>query len=268
MKGSKMASKETAVAVKEESNIALANQHVTDAGSGFEETSSDSFAIPFLSILQSGSPEVKKSDGAYIKGAEEGMLINSVTKEVYSGDEGVEVIPCYYTQRYIEWGLREKGGGFMGEYLPNDPIVGTTVRDDKGRNILPNGNQLVDTRNHYVLIRKNGILSMALMSLSSSQLKVSKRWMSMMQGEKIKNPTTQMFETAPMFSRVYKVTTVPQSNDKGSWFGYDFTKVGEVQDMAEYSEAQSFNHAVKSGMAKVERKLETEAPSNEKQVEY
>lgn len=262
-----MASKETAVAVKEDTNLALATQHLADAGSGFEETSAESFAIPFLSILQSGSPEVKKSDGAYIKGAEEGMLINSVTKDLF-GEEGVEVIPCYYSHRFIEWGLREQGGGFFGEYVPNDPIVGTTTRDDKGRNILPNGHQLVDTRNHYVLIRHNGMLTPALMSLSSSQLKVSKRWMSMMQGMKIKNPTTGMFEIAPMFSRIYRVVTVPQSNDKGSWFGYDFKLVGEVTDQGEYAEAQAFNHACKSGMTKVERKMETEAPSNEKPAEY
>lgn len=254
----------TEVAVKEDTSLATANQHYVDSGSGFEETSAESFAIPFLSILQSGSPEVKKSDGAYIKGAEEGMLINSVTKDLF-GEDGVEVIPCYYTQRYIEWGLREQGGGFFGEYSPNDPIVNTTERDDKGRNILPNGHQLVDTRNHYVLINKDGMLSPALMSLSSSQLKVSKRWMSMMQGMKVKNPTTGMFEIAPMFSRTYRITTTPQSNDKGSWFGYDFKMVGEVaSDSAEYAEAKAFNHACKSGQTKVERKMETEAPSNEK----
>jgi hypothetical protein len=66
MKGNIMAKAETtAVAVKEETNLALASQYSEDSGSGFEETSAESFAIPFLSILQSGSPQCKKSDGAY-----------------------------------------------------------------------------------------------------------------------------------------------------------------------------------------------------------
>lgn len=261
-----MAKAETAVAVQEETNTAMVAQS-EDSGSGFEETSAESFAIPFLSILQSGSPQCKKSDGAYIKGAEEGMLFNSVTGDMY-GEEGVEVIPCHYSHRYIEWKLREAGGGFVGEYLPNDPIVGTTVRDDKGRNMLDNGNQLSDTRNHYVLVRTKNGLTPAIMSLSSSQLKMSKKWMSMMQGQKIKDPTTCMFNVAPMFSSVYKVTTVPLSNDKGSWFGYDFALVGKVTDASEYAEAKAFNHAVKAGQTKVERNMDTEQPSNTKAAEY
>jgi hypothetical protein len=258
----------TEVVVKENTAVAIADDvYSQDAGSGFEETSQESYAIPFLSILQSGSPQVKKSDGAYIKGAEEGMLFNSVTQECY-GEEGVEVIPCHYTQRFIEWGTRESGGGFFGEHLPSDPICSTTTRDEKGRNLLPNGHALNDTRNHYVLIRRNGQLSPAIMSLSSTQIKASKQWMSMMQGIKQKNPATGMFEIAPMFSHAYKINTVAQSNDKGSWFGYKFTMVGKVTDTAEYEEAKSFNHIVKSGLAKVERKMETEAASNEAKEKF
>jgi hypothetical protein len=77
-----------------------------------------------------------------------------------------------------------------------------------------------------------------------------------------------MFQIAPMYSNVYKVTTIPESNDKGSWFGYDFALVGKVTDESEYTEAKNFNHAVKSGMTKVERNMETEAPSNEKSTNY
>lgn len=254
----------TEVAVKEQTALTTADSmYLSDAGAGFEEAGTESFAIPFLSILQSGSPQVKKSDGAYIKGAEEGMLFNSVTNEVYSGEQGIEVIPCYYTQRFIEWKLREQGGGFVGEHLPNDPIVGQTTKDDKYRNITPAGNQLVDTRNHYVLIRANGSLQPAIMSLSSSQLKKSKQLMSLLQGIKVKNPQTGMFEIAPMYSNIILVQTAAESNDKGSWFGYKFSIAGKVADEGEYAEAKGFAHAIKSGMAKVERKMDVEAPSNE-----
>lgn len=258
--------KTTEVAKQETTALSTAmdDQYLAHAGAGFEEAGAEAFAIPFLSILQSGSPQVKKSDGAYIKGAEEGMLFNSVTNEVYSGEDGVEVIPCHYTQRFIEWKLREQGGGFVGEHLPNDPIVGECVRDDKGRSITPAGNQLTDTRNHYVLIRKDGTLTPAIMSISSSQIKKSKQWMSMMQGIKVKNPQTGMFEIAPMYSNYFVVKTTPESNDKGSWFGYKFELGGKVSDAGEFAEAQGFAHAIKAGMTKVERKMETEAPSNEK----
>lgn len=232
---------------------AMQQQFADDANAGFEEAGANAYAIPFLQVLQSGSPQCKKSDGAYIKGAEEGMFYNTVTQEVFSGEDGLIVIPCHYTQRFIEWKTRESGGGFVGEHLPTDPCVGTTKKDDKGRDLLPNGNTLVDTRNHYVLIvGQDGSLSPALLAMSSTQSKVSRQWMSKMQGIKIKNSAGQ-FVTAPMSSRKYKLTTVAKSNDKGSWFVPNVELAGIVEDAAEYQAAADFRNAVRSGEAQVKR---------------
>lgn len=241
----------TDVAVADKNLPATDSVYYADS-TGFEESSADSFAIPFIRILQSNSPEVKKSDGAYIKGAEEGMFINSVTKTLY-GESGIEVIPCYYTQRYIEYGLREKGGGFFGEYMPNDPIINTTTKDEKNRDILPNGHQLVDSRNHYIMVRNaDGSLSPAIISLSSTQIRESKNWMSQMQGIKQKNPNTGQFEISPMFSNVFLLQTKPQSNEKGSWFGIKISCVGKVSP-SEFEEAKAFNMSVRQGTAKANR---------------
>lgn len=242
----------TEVAKKDPSALAaMEAQYAADAGAGFEEADSSAYAIPFLQILQSGSPQCKKSDGAYIKGAEEGMLFNTVTQEVFDGETGIIVIPCHYTQRFVEWKLRESGGGFVGEHMPTDPIVGTTSKDEKGRDVLPNGNVLVDTRNHYVLIEDaNGNLSPALIALSSTASKTSRQWMSKMQGIKIKNKEGA-FVTAPMNSRKYKLTTVPKSNDKGSWFVPSVELAGIVDSQAVYQAAAEFRNAVRTGEAKV-----------------
>lgn len=237
---------------------AMQAQFADDANAGFEEAGATAYAIPFLQTLQSGSPQCKKSDGAYIKGAEEGMFYNTVAQEVFSGEDGLIVIPCHYTQRFIEWKTRESGGGFVGEHLPTDPLVGTTVKDDKGRDILPNGNTLVDTRNHYVLVvGADGSLTPALMAMSSTQSKVSRQWMSKMQGIKIKN-ASGAFVTAPMSSRKYKLTTVAKSNDKGSWFVPNVELAGIVEDVAEYQAAADFRNAVRSGEAKVKHAAEGE----------
>ena len=40
-----------------------------EVGTGLEDTASTDYAIPFLQILQAGSPQIKKSDGKYIQGA-------------------------------------------------------------------------------------------------------------------------------------------------------------------------------------------------------
>ena len=39
--------------------------------------------------------------------------------------------------------------------------------------------------------------------------------------------------TPPTYSHIYNLKTVQMSNDKGTWFGWDVTKVGAV-DRQEY----------------------------------
>lgn len=228
--------------------VALQETFNADAGAGFEEADASAYAIPFLQILQSGSPQCKKSDGAYIKGAEEGKFYNTVTQELFDGDEGIIVIPCHYTQRFVEWKARETGGGFVASHMPGEQP--STEKDEKGRDIIPSsGNTLVDSRNHYVLIvGSDGSLTPALITMTSTQQKKSKQWMSKMQGIKIKN-AQGAFQTAPMMSRKYRITTVPESNDKGSWFGFKTELVGIVEDKAEYDEANNFRNAVRGGTA-------------------
>jgi hypothetical protein len=70
----------------------------------------DDLALPFLKILGQLSPEVNKRDGKYVEGAEPGMIYNSVTGELFNGEQGVPVIPCYYKLEYVEWKDRGKDG--------------------------------------------------------------------------------------------------------------------------------------------------------------
>ena len=239
--------------------VALASMYEEDAGSGFEEADKSAYAIPFLSILQAGSPQVKKSEGAYIKGAEEGFLFNSVTQDIVDGNDGVIVIPCYYMRRFIQWGARDAGGGYKGEHLPTDAII-NQAKDVDGRLLLADASGafnpktsdiLTDTRNHYVLIvTADGSYTPALISLSSTQIKKSRQWMSKMDGIKLKRADGSMF-TAPMFSHSYKLTTVPESNDKGSWFGWRIETNGPVTDANLYQAAKAFRDAVGAGEVKV-----------------
>lgn len=238
------------VLVKNNTAVALAGQFEEDAGSGFENADSAAYAIPFLSILQSGSPQVKRSDGAYIKGAEEGMFYNSVTQEIIDGMEGAIVIPCYFKRSFIKWAPRETGGGFKGELLPSDPQVSTATVDSDGRLTDAEGNLLSDTRTHYVLVLdKNGGYQPAVISLASSQIKKSRNWMSKMNGIKMQRADGTHY-TPAMFSHQYKITTVPEQNDKGSWFGLKVETLGPVESAELYQAAKAFRDAVSSGEVK------------------
>ena len=46
--------------------------------------------------------------------------------------------------------------------------------------------------------------------------------------------------TPPTYSHIYKLKTVQQSNDKGTWFGWDVSKVGPITDKGIYEIAKSF----------------------------
>jgi hypothetical protein len=241
------------VALKQNNALALASMFEEDSGAGFENADRDSYSIPFISILQSGSPQVKKSDGAYIKGAEEGFLFNSVSQEIIDGGKGITVIPAYFTRRFLEWVPRDSGGsgGLVGEHLPSDELVTTAQRDAKNQLVLPSGNILVDTRTHYVLVLSDDLQSFApaLISMSSTQVKKSRQWMTRMESLKAKNAQGLLF-TPPMFSHSYKLTTVPEQNDQGSWYGWKIEAAGAVTDANLYQAAKSFRDAVKTGEAK------------------
>jgi len=253
-----MAKAKTEVAVKEEtgvatltpSQLAIQTMLAENSGSGFEEAGMESFAIPFISILQALSPQCKKSEGAYIPGAEEGMFLNSVTQEVMNGETGIDFIPVYFSQRFIAWGLREKGGGFKGEYLPTDPIVGQTTRDEKGRDILNSNSevQLVDTRTHYGLLKADDDWAPAVLSFSSTQVKKSKQWMSRMQQIRIQGLNGPV--PAPMFSRIWNLQSIPESNDQGSWMGYKIGNSTQIEDEQLLLRAMTLKEQVQDGLAK------------------
>ena len=95
-----------AIAKKKESSIVLASMFEEDANTSFSNMSSDDFALPFLRVLGQLSPETNKRDAKYVEGAEPGMIFNTVTKQLYDGEKGVDVIPCYYKREYVEWSDR------------------------------------------------------------------------------------------------------------------------------------------------------------------
>ncbi len=86
--------------------IVLASNFEEDAQSGFNNMTQEDFALPFLKLLTSTSPEIGEMEGAM-----PGMVLNSVTNELYDGKKGLLVIPTAYIRQYIEWAPRGSGSG-------------------------------------------------------------------------------------------------------------------------------------------------------------
>ena len=229
------------VATKKEGALST-NLFEADANQGAQNISQEDLALPFLKILGQLSPEVNKRDGKYVEGADPGKIINTVTNELF---DDIDVIPCHYKRQYIEWQDRGTSSGApVAIHEADSDIVSTTTRDKGYKDRLPNGNYLENTANHFVLLcGKNP--QTALLSMKSTQLKVSRKWNSMMMGIKMQGKNGLF--TPPTYSHIYNLKTVQMSNDKGTWFGWDVSKKGPVEKEDLYGMAKNFALSVGKG---------------------
>jgi hypothetical protein len=220
-----------------------------DSGGGFEEATRDSYAIPFLSILQDLSPQVKSKMSGYIKGAEPGMIYNSVSNRLYPA--GVRVIPCHFSPTLIEWIPRDQGGGFVKAHPANSPLLQQAVREGS-RNVLPNGHELQMTAQHFVLVlddKGKEAPEGALITMKSTQLKYSRRWMSQMRAAVVE--VQGKLVQPPMWAWSYQLTADEEANDEGSWWSWQVGDRMQVLDLAIYQQAKAFAQSMKSGTVKV-----------------
>ena len=169
--------------VTEKKNGALATFDMeADAQQGAQNISQADLALPFLKILGQLSPEVNKRDGKYVEGAEPGKIINTVTNQLY---DTLQVVPVFYKRQYIEWQDRGTSTGApVAIHEADSDIVSQTTRGKDYKDRLPNGNYLDNTASHFVLT-VGDTPSTALISMKSTQLKVSRKWNSMMMGIKM-----------------------------------------------------------------------------------
>ena len=246
------------VATKKEGALAT-NLFEADANKGAQNISQEDLALPFLKVLGQLSPEVNKRDGKYVEGAEPGKIINTVSNELY---DSINVLPVFYKRQYVEWQDRGTSTGApVAIHEADSDIVSQTTRDKSFKDRLPSGNYLENTANHFVILLGDSPTT-ALISMKATQLKVSRKWNSMMLG--IKMQVKNGLFTPPTYSHIYNLKTVQMSNDKGTWFGWDVSKVGPVSDKGVYDIAKTFAERVGKGeiQAKPETQEETKRTLN------
>ena len=125
-----------------------ASMLAADAGIGRESMSITDMALPYLLILQSLSPQVKKSSPQRVDGAEEGDIFNTVTQELFASEDGINVIPCAFQKAWVEWAPRDSGGGWIASHS-SDQILNHCNRNEQGFDVRKdNGNIIVPTFNY------------------------------------------------------------------------------------------------------------------------
>lgn len=255
------------VAVKKGGTAVAAYDYGEYGGEGFEGTSSSDLSIPFLAVLQSNSPVVEEEE---VEGAKAGMLYNTVTREIISGEDGVVFLPVHKDVAYVEWIPRDSGGGFVGLFDPQSAEVKKAIADNGGNRIgklkLENGNELIET--HYVyglLLDPSGqeTTGFAVLSFTSTKIKPCRDWFTAMYTLKGK---------PPLFANRAVLKTVKQKNEKGTFYNFRIdplkatwkdSLINPKEEAHLLQEAREFREMVTSGMAKAAFETENAAGGTE-----
>jgi hypothetical protein len=201
------------------------------SGTGFENVTSQDLLIPRLTVLQGLSPQVTQGKPEFDVNAKVGMIYDVGLQEGFI--DPVHIVPVHFDKRWLEWAPRATGKGLIKIHDTSD-ILAETERDEKNRDVLPNGNYVVETSQLFVLnLSADGRKS--FIPFSSTQLKKARRLLTLALGEKIEKDDGSSF-TPPLFYRTYKMTTVPESNNEGNWMGWKIERDVALNELPGWKE--------------------------------
>lgn len=215
------AKKKNAVAQTKKHEVAVPSYGEFE-GTGYEGTSQDDYAIPYLNVLQGLSPEVgAEGEDSKVEGAAAGMMINSVTKQLIQRDPGLVFVPVTTEHAYVEWRPRESGGGIVGRHLRDSEVVRAAKTEyDFGAYKTEGGNDLIET--FYMFGYELDDVDAAepggalVISFWSTKIKVYKGIMQTLRTFKGK---------PPLFANRLRITTVAQKNAQGNFFNFKINPV-------------------------------------------
>ncbi len=233
---------------EEPTSLAILNSYFEEhAGEGMENVNSSDILIPRLSILQALSPQINRRKPEYIEGAEQGMICDIGTGELFK--DGVLFIPCYYSKVFLEWYPRDTDKGLAGIHSSAE-IMDQTTRNERNQPILPNGNYVSETAQFFGLNMEAGGRR-SFIPMSSTMLKRARRWMTLATGEKLERANGSKF-TPPLFYRSYRLTTVEDGNAQGDWFSWRIERGPTLPELGDNwrsikEECVSFMHSLAEG---------------------
>lgn len=209
----------TAVAIVENNAVAVADDDdlfLKYAGVGGENVTSEDKITPRLRIISSQSKELQRGDVKYIKGAEAGQILRDDTKALIDGEVGLEIVVAKFQRT---WNIYENDR-FRAALLPGDELLRGKRQEDNNKWYLRDGREVRDTANFFVVLITGGRPKPAMISMASSQWKKAKIINSYL-AEKEVLASTGKWVNQPWAATVWSLTTAPEKNDKGSWFGWN-----------------------------------------------
>ena len=208
--------------------IATDEQFAFDGPSGFGGVDRDCITIPFLKIAQGSTEQAKKGSQKKIAGLEPGMFFCPATNKVYG--ESTNLIILRFYRQYIVYASRETDAQFMGSISVEEfdrDILPTATRE-RSYHLSPDGKRYVDTRNFIVMVA--GALSDGpmLLSLSSTGIAPSKKWLT--QAQSVRDNRGRV---APIWANVWSVKVSYEDNPLGSYYQIsNIERLGYVTEAA------------------------------------
>jgi len=204
-----------------------------DIDTGMGDVTSADVTLPRFTILQGLSPQVNSRKDEYVEGAKMGMILNTASNKVMDSQR---LVFAYYQRRNIEWTPRERacpieglpkplGGGLYKDYGTDDSILAECkIWEENASLWTPRGNELVVTGTWYVI--DPDTLATGWIGMGKTQLTSSKKLLAGIRDEKFMHPTKGI-QPAPMFYRVWELSTRLREFDGNEWFVWQH-KPGEL----------------------------------------
>jgi hypothetical protein len=221
---------------------------VQKGAAGSENVTTADMILPRIDIIQAISPQLKSRDPAYIPGAEQGDIYNTVTGEIYGKE--VTFIPVMFRKEWVIWKLRKFGGGLV-DVFDNPADAKRAFELMPNRQQMDNGQmveafEIVESHQHFALLMTPTGIQQAVFSLTKSKIKVSRAL----------NTLVQLADV-DRFAKAYKFNSVEDKNEKGEFWTFKAHPVGYVtKDM--YDAGKMLYEAIKAGLADVDRSTGTE----------
>ena len=208
---------------------------------GSENVGADDIVIPRLEVVQALSPCVKEGDPAFNELARPGMLMNSVTKQLYGKE--VMVVPVYYTKQWLVWKARKDKagkpleGGFFGSF-PDEFAAKERAEEEGG---VEGNIEIIDTPQHLCLIINPTGFSIdeVMISMPRTKAKISRQWNSMVR-----------LAGDDRFSRVYRITTQLEKKAQGDYYNFAIAQSG-FPNQRLYKRAEELYVQIAAGDRKV-----------------
>jgi hypothetical protein len=236
------AEKKTEIATQINGVVAERPEWLKEGHAGSEDVTANEMILPRIDVIQALSPQIKKNDPAFIPGAEQGVIFNTVTGELYGPE--ITFVPVLFRKEFTVWKLRKAGGGFCGAYKHEADAEFAVSQMEN-----PSDYEVVESHQHFCIALTEHGPQEAVFSMTKSKLKVSRALNTLVQ-----------IAGVDRFAKAYKLCAVEDSGAKGDYWTFKAHPVGFVSEDL-YKKGRQLYEMIKAGAADVDRSSEGDAGS-------